>query len=853
MAHPARLKPASALIPALVLLVIPMQLWAQQGHTIRGNQVLVNRVEHWQRWTGAAGVLEITTQDQMVRPRFIRKEINAVLDAPSFSVTGAGGVKVGSNAAEGALLIDGDSLTTWGPAPQAPLKDWWVEINLGRLAVVKKVVVRFADDSDPFLQFKVLGWRQPPPRSVAGRDYLIKGTDIPNFWELGRTTKPNKTQKVFEFAIRPTEVAGNQFKGDPLERIQLIATDSDSARAQEVGAEEYAALPAVQRGAIEYFRRELSGRESLVSESEYNAIAPEHQGGIRYYRMEQPRLAEIEVWTAGDNINSGSVDRGGLLTIETNSGIKNISATVSDGNYNTGHSGSIFNYRVYEFFADLGTQFWLDTMHFLTDGENGVDELFIDVSDGTRAPDGSIKWSRVAESRAAIDGSNSSAGVGLRYREIALAPSRVRYIRTPFQNPLNVLSYIGFNEIMLYGEGFVPEVVLTSDLITLGGRKSLISIEWEGDTPPGTQIQLQTRTGNELEEVKIYHDSNGNVVDEKKYNSLPKTKKGEVTSLFLPGSDWSSWSLPYTQSGQEVQSPNPRDSMELRATLLSESPGAAASLRSITVNMSDPLADRLAGEVWPNRVEQTGTPTELSFFIRPDFVQIARGFDEVRIEATAGTTMELLEVRAGTEAAFRSGQPASYLPAALQVFDTPADTLWFRLPAKIGKGVELVEVRFRATLFGNSASFRGLVQDAAAPGFWQRVDEADPTDLVNSQTTTVVALKGGEVIRNFGLGSRVVTPNGDGVNDVLVFSFDVVRVSAPRPVTVAIYDLVGRLVNQISELRPDPRGNYALHWLGDDQAGSRVPPGIYIARISVAVDAEVAEHTAVQQVVYVAY
>lgn len=647
MVHTARHSIATVLIPLLLLLGGPLPALAQQGHAIRGNQVVVNRAEHWQVWTGATGVLEISAQDHAVRPRFIRKQINAALDASRFSATGAGGVAVGSNPAQAAALTDGDSLSSWGPSPQAPPKDWWVDINLGRLAVVKKVVVRFAADADPFLQFKVLGWRQPPPRSVAGRDYLIRGTDIPNFWELGRTTKPNKTERVFEFEVRPTEVASNSFTGDPLERIQLIATDSDTTRAQEISAEQYALLSAQQQGVVEYFRREASGRESLISAAEYQAIAPERRGAIRYYRREQPRIAEIEIWTEGDNVNTGSLERGGQITIETNSGFKDIGAAVTDGNYNTGHSGSIFDYRIYEFFADLGTLFWLDTMHFLTDGENGVDELFVDVSDGTRAPDGSILWTRVAESRAVVDGSSSAAGVGLRYRQIAIPPSRVRYLRTPFQNPLNALSYIGFNELMLYGEGFVPEVVLTSDLIALGARKSLTSLEWDADLPPGTQVLLQTRTGNELDEVKIYHDSNGNVVDERKYNSLPKSKKGEIKTVYLPGSDWSSWSLPYTQSGQEIQSPSPRASMEIRAVLLSDDPQAGATLRSITVNTSDPLADRLAGEVWPNRVAQTGTATEFSYFIHPDFVQITRGFDEVRLEATAGTAMELLEVRTG--------------------------------------------------------------------------------------------------------------------------------------------------------------------------------------------------------------
>ena len=103
-----------------------------------------------------------------MRPLFMRKDINAALDAHKFSITGDGGVTVGSSPGTAANLIDGDAQTTWGPDPRSPLKDWWVEVNLGRLVVVRKIVVRFAEEGegDPFVQFKVLGWRQPPPSST---------------------------------------------------------------------------------------------------------------------------------------------------------------------------------------------------------------------------------------------------------------------------------------------------------------------------------------------------------------------------------------------------------------------------------------------------------------------------------------------------------------------------------------------------------------------------------------------------------------------------------------------------------------------------------------------------------------
>ncbi|MEW6754885.1 MAG: FlgD immunoglobulin-like domain containing protein, partial [Candidatus Latescibacterota bacterium] len=637
-----------------------------------------------------------------------------------------------------------------------------------------------------------------------------------------------------------------------LERVQVVARRSDSTKAQEVSQEEYAALPAVRQGAVEYYRRELSGRETLVSADEYQAIRPDRQGPIRYYRRETPRIAEIEVIAEGDNVAMGTVARGGTVTVETNTGVQDVGAVLADADYSTGYSASTFGYRTYNLFTDLGALFWVDTMHFLTDGDSAIDEMYVDVSDGSRAPDGTLRWTRVAESTSRSPLGHRMAG-GVRYRKIGIEPARVRYIRAPFANPLWSLAYIGLTEIMVYGEGVIPEVVLTSDLMQFSTPRNLISIDWEAETPPGTRVQLQTRTGNELDEEKIYHDSDGNVVTEAKYTKLPKTKKGEVTILVKPGGDWSPWSVPYTQSGEEIKSPSPRQYMEVRAALLTDRTDAGAALRRIAVNTANPVADRLVGEVGPTRVEAVGRAQDFSYFIRPTFASASQGFDAIRIEATPGTQMELVEVRAGSDADFAAGRATVMRPEDLAVVPTAADTLSLRLPEAIGVGTDLVEILFRGTVLANSASFRALVQDSALPAHWQRVDEGDATDLADGQTVTVLAPQGTEVLAGLELDTPLVTPNADGIRDALVFTFAVARVGTQTPVTLTIYDLRGAVVSRASEVRADPRGRYALRWDGTDGGGRRVPPGIYLARIDMAVDSGSARATSVHRVVSVAY
>jgi hypothetical protein len=849
---------------ALLALLLPASgLEGQQGYSTAGDQIRIDQRSHWEAWAGAAGVLNISP-DGAVRPNFKRKNINAALNATNFSLAGEGGVVALSNQAEAGNLIDGDMSTTWGPDPDSPLGDWAVTINLGRIVVVQKIVVRFAEQSvgDPFLQFKVLVWRQGPS-STWRQAYTLPATDIPNYWEIGRTIKPNKTERVMEFVPRTSTELWNFspitdshrghdaiFVGDPIQSLQIIAIDSDFDRAQEISAAAHDALTEEKKGAVDHYRRGRTGLEVLVSEEEYESFSnPDRRGSIKYYRKEIPRLAEVEIWTPGDNISLGAFERGGKVIVESDLGPQNQGSTITDGNYSTGYNGSADGGKRYEYFQDLGALFWIDTQQFIVDGSYPMDILRIDISDGALAPDGSIRWTRVGK----------STGVKA-FREFRHPPAKVRFVRglfenLPFRAQWNVrhTQYVGFTEAMFYGRGFVAEVEMTSELIELGGNKNLVSIEWDADTPPGTRVEVQTRTGDTLEEEKVYYDSKGTVVTESRFNRLPASKKGEITSVFEPSPDWVAWSTDYDFSGESIKSPSPREFLLVRVRLESDDPDLAATLRSITVNISDPLADQLVGEVAPNRFQAIGQAEDLSYFIRPTFSSTGQGFDDIRIAASTGTSMGLNHVRTGSADDFAAGQPKFSGPGQIQVLAEGADTLWIRLPETLGPGVELVEVGFRPLVFSNSVTFDAAVQNSDNPGFWQRVDEGDATDLVSSQVTTVLALEGNDVVQDLRLDSAVLTPNGDGVNDGLIFHFSVARINGDKDVRLLIYDLSGVLVHRIVERRPDPRGNYTLEWSGRGRSGQRVPPGIYLARVEVDVDSDNASGTSELRTVYVVY
>jgi hypothetical protein len=817
------------------------------GYSIVDNQIRVETAEHWQSWTVAVGAASITPEGT-VSPRFLRKRVNAALDAPKFGTDPPGGAVAGSNLEAARFILDGDPNTFWGPDLDDSARDWWIQLRLGRVVVVDSVVLRFAeeDQGDPFLQFDVMGWRRPPP--LAPSKYNITGTGISALWVIYRTDRPNRSERRISFVPRTTEPANTEFEGDPLDVIHILLTDSDVDRRRQVGEQTYANLPADARGAIDHYRLSGSGRQTLTRAEAYANLPPERQGAVRYYRRERPRLAEVEVWTAGDNLNLGLVSAGARATLQTerSNQAQDLSTLVTDGDFSTGPSSPLFSREYITFFEDLGTIFWVDTIDFLTDYlGNAIYEFDVDVSDGSLAPDGSVLWSPVARER-----------VSARFRSFDIGPTRVRYLRTRFRTRSGT-AQISMMEALLYGEGYVAEAHLASDVIDLGGRKGLVTIEWEADTPEGTKLEISTRTGNTLSQRTIFRDSDGREVTEDRYRRrLPEVKKGEVTSYYEPGEEFSDWSLPYTRSGEEIRSPRTRRYLQVQVRVLADTTsklGPPASLHSLRINLADLYTDNVTGEVWPTRVERIGEAEPRSYFLHPVFGSDDRGFDEIRVVATAATFLDVVEVRAGTRQDFLDGAERIIPAQAIVRAPTGRDTLVMRLPVMLRPGVELVEVRMETTVHGNSAAFEAAVKEAAYGGAWQLAEVGDATPMVNSETNVVVALADNRVLSELRIEPVVFTPNGDGVNDATTFSFGFSRVTGPKQLALSVYDLRGRRVRHLPRTRPDPRGSWTIPWAGDDDGGRPVPPGIYVVRLEVDAESDRAENTQRTGIVHVAY
>ena len=64
----------------------------------------------------------------------------------------------------------------------------------------------------------------------------------------------------------------------------------------------------------------------------------------------------------------------------------------------------------------------------------------------------------------------------------------------------------GVGTLQIYGAGFPAELRLTSPILDLGAAKALTSVEWDADIPPGTRLELRSRTGGEVVENVHYFD-----------------------------------------------------------------------------------------------------------------------------------------------------------------------------------------------------------------------------------------------------------------------------------------------------------------------------------------------------------
>ena len=566
---------------------------------------------------------------------------------------------------------------------------------------------------------------------------------------------------------------------------------------------------------------------------------------------ENIRLSEVVVESIGDNLSLGIWGRGGSVEIisEATSKLgrtliesKGISNTLVDGDITTywgtvhrGGSGTQPEQQIGQFEIDLGALYWVDRVRMLGD-DSGVApgkgsgrhrsgvfnylwyQFF--VSDGSRAPDGSLSWELLGELPS--DRRNLTK---VRHFQERFPLRKVRHVRLIF--PMSE-GFEAFNgrigttaEWQVFGEGHPAEVMARSPIYDLGSIQHIAEIGWDLDAPPQTRVEIRSRTGNLLDNQYVFYDKNGKQVTERKYDKLIPSFRGAIDTIRTAGADWSNWSRAYVTSGQVFLSPGPRRYVQLDIRFLSEDPFAAATLDDIILEYDNPLAQETRAEVFPIEVVP-GETSQFTYYLRSDFVSSSRGFDQIQLTSTAGATFRALRL---------AGEPV-----APTVEET--DNGFKVLLAEPVRRSTLLEIDFESTLYLNQTRFEAFLFNSALSTTLrgQQVDPGDAETAIASDRTFVSLPTDGRLFADLSLSNRVITPNGDGISDRLQIDLDLFKVLDPRPVILGVYTLTGRRVALISDAATTA-GHQTYQWDGRDSQGRTVAPGIYILRVTAEGDA----------------
>ncbi len=816
-------------MPILLLCLLPGLLWAQDstGYRLLSNRVVVSTPAHWQAWQSTPGV-RVIEPDGTVRPRLVRSVANAVSDAGLFRRIEAeedtvyGGIwATGSNTAEAAKIIDGDLQTYWEPSRDNPIENWYVEVDLGRAVLARRVVVRFAESGDPFLKFRVM---------ISDGRLAFGQRNRRQFFRVAQVNRRNKDQRYFEFDIEPLRPVPEGVEGEVVQFVRIDALESDGPRGGEVSPGEFALLESLDRGAVDYFRVTGAGREIPVAAETYPLLPEAEQGPVRYHRYERPRLAEVEVHGLGDNVVA--LTQSELL--EAQDFFSNIlRRQLTDGL----HSSS-FELRPYDaqrnrnqLDIDLGGKYWLDRIRLLSSFDPPV-AYQLRISDGTLDPEGRRVWQNFSE---------RTNPTGFMQLEERFPLQEVRYLELRRLVLVDESAeHANLSEVQAYGEGYVSEVTMTSPLIRLGRPRIFSALTWDGEALPGTRVEVRTRSGDDLLRTVQYFDKFGREITQARWENIrdPANRGPQVVDE-QPGPRWSNWSEIYPESGSAFRSPNPRQMVQVQVTLRSNEALRAASLRRLQLHFTAPLVDQAHAEIWPVRDVDPGAVQEFTLYLRPRVAAGDPGFERLRLRSPSSAPLELVSLRTGSDAQLSQGSATQLWPGPVQVARDSVGALEVVFPQAQRQGDQIYALSFRTRLFLNSTTFTTELLNPQRPGVVQVASEGDASVLADAQSLVVVAnLTNSPLVGGLELRPPVFTPNGDGVNDQAGIEFSVFRLEGSQTLQVQVFTLAGFSVRNLSQERQAPSGEYRLEWDGRDVGGRLVPPGIYLVRLRVEGQAE---------------
>ena len=297
--------------------------------------------------------------------------------------------------------------------------------------------------------------------------------------------------------------------------------------------------------------------------------------------------------------------------------------------------------------------------------------------------------------------------------------------------------------------------------------------------------------------------------------------------------NWSFWSATYDISagesregsaawtdGTPLLSPGPSRYIQFEIVLTAASDRTPV-LHELSLLFSEaPSASQIIGEIWPVEVDGF-EPHAFTYVVKPVLRDGNRGFDRLEI-LTGGPASGVSAVRVGGEEVMDRFPPEVLEDRIILSFDRLED------PGRDNE--KRIEVEFRARVLRFGAEFSGWVYDSREPDLKQSVTPGDATVRFVGDGLSVRTPTGGGLLQRLDISPPVFTPNGDGVNDEALLSFDLRDLTEERPVEVRILTLDGRLVRRLPEAST-ASGHFIHRWDGLDEAGRLAPPGLYLAQV----------------------
>ena len=404
-----------------------------------------------------------------------------------------------------------------------------------------------------------------------------------------------------------------------------------------------------------------------------------------------------------------------------------------------------------------------------------------------------------------------------------------------------------YAEFEAYGSGFAAEARYRSRVIDLGepataARVVLHASRWrrrEGRLEPAADararagVRIRTGTDPDPRSYFTWNDQGEIVEIDRAGHQALKARDGPLTDKFVGwkgpvGDDlehWTPWSSPLSEPETVLEMPGGRY-LQFEVEFTTPVPEEGARLDSLAFAIAPLLVPDLAAEVGVTgdlasaRLARVplGEPVDLTCAVRARFPERAGGFDALSISTPSPPLLRRLRI----------GDPLVEVRPDSVAADAGGLTVY--LPQRIEEDAEL-RLDLTTTFFTVSTRLKGQVFDRRRPGVRQLIPEGDATGEIGSDRLRVVAATEA-VPRTVGgveLRPPVFTPDGDGVNDRLMVAYSLFGVTE-ADVEIVFYNLAGRPVRRL--VLPGQRaGPNEAVWDGGDEAGRRVPPGLYLCRV----------------------